>query len=227
MVVGNGMIAKALARFKLDSTVTMFASGVSNSNEQDQGAYLREKELLKPFLQRPEKLIYFSTSSIYDLSLQSSAYVQHKLEMEQWIATTASQYLLVRLPNVVGNTGNPNTIFNAFKNKLQHNEEIQVHSKACRYLLDADDLADLLHMLIHDNAALNKTINLCYNNCIGIPKLIQLMEKEMRIPARIKAVDKGSCYKVDNSLMAEIFKRSGKKIPGQEVNRELVRKYLV
>lgn len=226
MVVGSGMIAKALSRYAPDPEVTVFASGVSNSMETDPAAYARERKLLEPYLHQSATLVYFSTSSLDDPALKKSAYVQHKIAVEQHIAATAKRYLILRLPNVVGQTNNPHTIFNAFKKKLLQGEEITVFTKACRYLLDAEDLDMLLRLLLDADLPKGMVLNLSYNNRMSIPEMVHMMAEELGVTPRVKAVEKGGCYAVENKTITQVFTKAGKKIPGREINRELIRKYI-
>ena len=51
MVIGNGMIAnRFMNRYRDDSNVIIFASGVSNSSEKFEDQYIREKVLIEKYL---------------------------------------------------------------------------------------------------------------------------------------------------------------------------------
>lgn len=107
-VIGNGDIAKVLhAR---DGCI-MFASGVSNSQCQDEAQYDREKHLLRQFYGSRFSLFYFSSISIYTVI---SRYTQHKVEMEQLIRDHFENYNVIRLGNIDWGT-NPNTFINYLK----------------------------------------------------------------------------------------------------------------
>ncbi|MFQ6310265.1 hypothetical protein [Lysobacter capsici] len=87
MIVGNGLIAEAFkARYEHDRTVVIFASGVSNSSETSEQAFLRERRLLLETLRTAEgKFVYFSTCSLTDADRQATPYAVHKLEMESLV----------------------------------------------------------------------------------------------------------------------------------------------
>ena len=121
MIIGNGLIAKALIEIDAPEMV-FFASGVSNSLETNKTAFEREVNLLKKTIEENagKKLIYFSTLSIEDQSKQDSAYVLHKIEIENYIKNHCQNYLVLRIGNIVGNGGNENTLFNFLKNKIKH-----------------------------------------------------------------------------------------------------------
>lgn len=103
MIVGNGLLAAAFSDdFTERVDTVIFASGVSNSQECDSAAFIRERVLLEKVLQKErKKVVYFSTCSLYDPELKNSPYVKHKREMEALVRQT-SRHTIFRLPQVVG-----------------------------------------------------------------------------------------------------------------------------
>ena len=73
MIIGNGLIAKALIEIDAPEMV-FFASGVSNSLETNKASFEREVELFKKTIaeNKDRKFIYFSTLSIDDSSKKDS-----------------------------------------------------------------------------------------------------------------------------------------------------------
>jgi nucleoside-diphosphate-sugar epimerase len=119
MIVGNGLIAKAFYdNYANRDDVLIFASGVSNSSNIDPKEFIREKTLLKSFLTERKKIVYFSTCSIEDPSLENSPYILHKLEMEE-LVKGVNDYLIFRLPQLAGKTDNPNTLLNFLYRKIK------------------------------------------------------------------------------------------------------------
>ena len=72
MIVGTGLLATAFNMYKDCNKVLIFASGVSNSAEQNDGEFEREINLLKTFIDTDMKLVYFGTTSIYDEDFKRS-----------------------------------------------------------------------------------------------------------------------------------------------------------
>lgn len=212
MVVGSGMIAKAFSRYNDNDDVIIFASGVSNSKEEDESSFEKEKNLLLDirFHNINKKFIYFSTVSIYDKSLSNSKYIKHKIEMENVFNKIFSNYIIFRLPNIIGNSNNNNTFFNFFKNKIKNNEEIEVQKDASRYIIDMDDVVKYLEPII-DSKVKNKTINVCFDEKIKMLNLIDNFENIMNINVNKKIIDGGSEYTVDNkdfmSLIEPFYKK--------------------
>ena len=104
MIIGNGLIANGFDKYRYNDDVLIFASGVSNSMENNENEFNKEYELLKDSIDIPSKLIYFSTCSIVDDS-NKSPYILHKIKMEKLIRENSNNYLIFRLPIVVGNIG--------------------------------------------------------------------------------------------------------------------------
>ena len=115
MVIGSGLLgSKLLDRYQDDLNVVIFASGVSSSNETDVNNFKREHDLLSNELRKcgQAKFIYFSTmlSGLYD-----KAYYIHKYNMEQLIRQSESNYIIFRLPQIIGAIGNANNLVNYLK----------------------------------------------------------------------------------------------------------------
>lgn len=116
-IIGNGDIAQQL--YRADKPfITFFASGVSNSKQEDEKEYEREIALL---MKQPkdQHLVYFSSLCIY---YSQTRYAQHKKHMERLIKEVFTSYTIVRLGNITWGR-NPNTIINAFKWKHYKKEK--------------------------------------------------------------------------------------------------------
>ena len=207
------MIAKTFNYYYHDNdNVIIFASGVSNSKEQNNSCFEREINLLidKHSKNLDKKFIYFSTISIDDKSLSNSKYINHKINVENIISKNFNNYIIFRLPNIVGNTDNNNTFFNFFKNKIKNNEEIQIQKDAFRYIIDMDDVTKHLQPII-DSKLKNKTINICFDDKVKMIDLIENFEKIMNVNANKKIVDGGCDYIVNNEEFMSLIKPYYKK----------------
>lgn len=87
MIVGNGLIANSFKKSKISfEEYIIFASGVSNSQEQENQEFEREKKNILSYKKSTKKFIYFSSiPTILDPSQKDLKYVKHKLEMEKLI----------------------------------------------------------------------------------------------------------------------------------------------
>lgn len=109
MIIGRGDIAQQL--WRVDKPfINFFASGVSNSKQEDEKEYDREFALL---MKQPkdQHMVYFSSLCIY---YSQTRYAQHKVHVERLIKESFATYTIVRLGNITWGK-NEHTIINYFK----------------------------------------------------------------------------------------------------------------
>lgn len=196
MIVGNGLIASLFKDSDLEDVV-FFASGVSNSLETRTEEFQREENLIrKTIAQHPEKtFVYFSTCSIYDSSKTGSAYVLHKLKMEQIITNVHHNYLILRVSNVVGKGGNPNLLMNYLMRSVKDGTVINVHTNATRNLIDAEDVKNLTFRMLAKQK-LNRIINCAYLQNYSIIEILEIIEREYQIRPQLNLIKSGSGYEI-------------------------------
>jgi nucleoside-diphosphate-sugar epimerase len=158
MIIGKGLLAQSLTETKHNS-VTLFCSGVSDSLEKNPAAFERERILLMQ-QNKDKTLYYFSTISIFNPAHKNSLYVKHKIAMEELIRTDFKNFLIIRLPNVIGFGGNKSNLFPFLYDAIQFENEIKIHTSAYRYLFAAHDLSGVVQLFI--DQALEGEINVCY-----------------------------------------------------------------
>ena len=145
-IIGSGLIASAFRDQDLGENITCFASGVSNSSELRESEFIRESDLLNYWLDRSQKLIYFSTCSVDDKTLKNSLYVSHKIKMEN-LVLSRSENLVIRLPQVVGKCKNKHTLTNFIASKILHKESYDLYEGVLRNLIDIVDVVKLTKYL--------------------------------------------------------------------------------
>ena len=176
MVIGSGMMAKAFSEFSGDDSLIVFASGVSNSKETDLQAFQRELQMLSELKGTSATLIYFSTCSVFDDSLQSSMYVQHKKNIEQFIELNFSKYWIFRLPNVIGASNNPNTMINFFYDSLINNKQFKLDMHAVRYFIDVEDVYLIIKKIISSKSLESGCYNLLFPFPYSVMKVVNAFE---------------------------------------------------
>ena len=179
MVVGSGLLANTFKSYSDNEDVIIFASGVSNSGCVDSEQFKRELNLVSKYNTSKNLFVYFSTSSIEDPFLKGSLYIKHKLEIEFYIKSNFQRYLIVRLPNVVGKTKNPNTLINFVYNCVQRKEKMDIQLKAFRYLIDVEDIFLHLNKVIVNEAHLNKTVNLIIAKKLSVLQIVESFETHL------------------------------------------------
>lgn len=199
MVVGNGLVAQAFEPYHDDRSVIIFASGVSNSTATDPAEFEREYRLLQQSLNKEQgvQLVYFSTCSIYNPTVKDTPYVRHKVKMEETVLSSDPQNLVLRLSNVVGDGGNPNTIFNFLKQSIIQQNEISLWKYAERNLLDIDHVFDLVRYML--NAGAKGIINVASPYTYSILEIYQKLEQIIGKKGQVTYLEKGSPVDIDIS----------------------------
>ena len=198
MIVGRGLLGESLKKLSHEDAI-LFASGVSNSNEQNRSEFERETNLLIKTIEGTDKrhFYYFSTCSIFDPSLAESFYIAHKIRMEA-IVLSKPTGRVIRLPNVVGPTGNPANLVNYLKHSINRANPIKIQSHATRYLLGVDEMNLLLQDVV-DNAGEKQIISLVPPKNIKVTSVVSIIESILGTQANIELVDGGTPYEVDFS----------------------------
>jgi nucleoside-diphosphate-sugar epimerase len=137
------------------------------------------------------KIVYFSTCSMYDPSVNKSLYVAHKLSMETLIQSIASKYLIIRTTNLVGRSDNPNLLMNFFVNKIRSREKFEVWTKAVRNIIDIDNFHEVVCGHIGEE---NKVLNIFNSNSYPVPGIVKAIERHLKIRAITKEVERGSDF---------------------------------
>lgn len=209
MIVGRGLIASLFVDNDREDTI-FFASGVSNSLETKESEFLREENLIKNTIEEnPGKtFVYFSTCSVYDSSKTGSDYVLHKLKMEQLVKHSCKNYLILRVSNAVGKGGNPNLLMNYLIRSSRNNMTIDVHTKASRNLIDAEDIKNItLHLI--KKAEFGKIINLAYMHNYAIIEILEIIERYYGIILDLNLIKSGSGYDINIPDVEYYFKNNG------------------
>jgi nucleoside-diphosphate-sugar epimerase len=206
MIIGNGMLAKAFKIYENINNILIFASGISNSQEQTDEPFEREKNLLEKTLAENQttKFIYFSTCSIEDPSMSHSRYVKHKLNMENLIQTLHPDFYIFRLSQVIGKTNSP-TIIHYFYNKIIAKESFEIWNKSTRNLIDVDDIVRIVQKIINESLMKNKIINIASPASVDVPYIVRTIENILKIEAQYASYDKGAPYSIDISPIKPIM----------------------
>lgn len=214
-------MAYAMKIYENNNDVLIFASGVSNSSEKKEAEYQREFELLKENVNFPGKIIYFSTISIFDPSLEDTKYVLHKKKIEKYLLENCKSFLVFRLPIIIGKSQNKNTFFNYFKNKLSQDNEVTIKNFSKRYIIDIESITQELPSFI--NLFNNQFINVTFNNLESVFSIVLKMKEVLKSNSEIVVTNENiqSSYLVDN----ELFLKFAAPID-ENYNENILKKYL-
>ena len=142
MIIGNGLVAKGFKKFN-HTNYLILASGVSDSLEHRSEEFTREETLvLNAIKEHPKKKVIYISTILIDF--RNDPYYLHKRKIENIIKTNAKEYLIFRVPQLVGTEGNPNNVVNYFKDKIKKGQKLLVHEGVLRSLLGVKDLVKIV-----------------------------------------------------------------------------------
>lgn len=228
MIIGRGLIATAFAKeFAEEGEITIFASGVSNSSETHNDAFAREVTCLTEAMENSKGLfVYFSTCSIGDHEQQQSPYVQHKIRMEVMVAKLPN-YIIFRLPQVVGRTTNPHTLTNFIHTQILQGTRFPLWRNAWRNIIDVDDIVNIAGYMIRDSNSryVNQTINIASLFPVSALNLVEIFEQLMHKKAHYDLIDRGDLYNIDVECALGVASNLGIDLSSGYVERVIEKYY--
>lgn len=223
MIIGNGLLARSFSsRYADRGDVVIFASGVSNSTETAPAAFAREHGLLAGAMANHDAtLVYFGSCGV--TSAQQTAYISHKRAMERLVGSHP-RGLVLRLPQVVGPSSNPNTLTNYLATEIRSGRTISVWRHAERNLIDIDDIVPIASELIENRPDYPPCVAIASSHTVRMPDLIASFERILGNKASVEVLEKGEPLVVDTSISSRIAARLGIDFGPDYVER-LLRKY--
>jgi hypothetical protein len=203
MIIGNGMIAKVFKEHFHKENVLIFASGVSNSRETRNSEFIKELNMVRESIVNfPDLLfVYFSSCSIHN---GNTMYSDHKISVENFIIENSKNYLILRLPIVLGKNQNKNQLIGYLFDKLYKNELVEVYKNANRYIIDSFDLPRIVDLLI-DKGISKQILEVAFNNSLLIEEIILIIERISNIKFEVCYSEINSPYRVDNKRFLSLF----------------------
>lgn len=228
MIVGSGMIATALrSTLPAHENTCVYAAGVSNSACTNPVEFRRESERLAATisaLPSSTKLVYFGTCSVFDPDAMQTPYVRHKLEMEAAVASRGS-HLILRLPQVVGTTPNPHTLFNYLYARIARSERFVAWRQAVRYIIHVDEAASIATDLLTVESAEREIINVAAPRPYSIFEIISALESHIGKEAVMDVVDRGSRYSITTGRIESSIARCKIEFGSDYLARSIARTY--
>lgn len=218
MIVGNGMIARSMISVDRDDTI-FFASGVSDSKVVQDEKFERELNLIKSFSKEKKKIVYFSSVPYY---ISNSFYRSHKLKAEETVKKLYENFLILRLPQVVGKGGNPNNFFNFFVSSIMKKEPLTIRNEL-RSLIDIEDVVKLTDELL--NKKFEGIFQINYIEKMKVFEIIQMIAEEINKDLVIQEIQESSLEIEENAEFVENILKE-KNIKQQYYTRNLIKKYL-
>lgn len=223
MIIGNGLIAQAF-KDKDQEDVIIFASGISHSKTSNTEECERELKLLGETIKSnpAKKIIYFSTYSIDDPDAKENLYVKHKLRLENYLKENAADYLIIRTGNIVGRSGNPETIFNYLSQMIQADKPYQLWVGATRNFLDIEDFSLMVELLIKKEGV-KQIVYILNPEDTKMPEAVKCFEELLGKKSKHTELQKGFTITSDKTLSTSLFNELGLK--RTDYFKNLVKKY--
>lgn len=205
-IIGNGLIARHLRPLRdRHSGVTVLAAGVPRHGLPE-SENAREAALVRETIGRCHTdghlLVFFSTTSMYggtgnrgredEPVVASTAYGQHKLDLEALIQDSGVDRLILRLTQVVGPEEPEFRLLPALMKQLSTGH-IRVHRDARRDLLHIADFVALLDGLLSARLK-NEVVNVASGDCVPIGQIIDHLEERLGVTAERQILAEGVAY---------------------------------
>ncbi len=180
-IIGRGFIAKNLVkikRFIIKSGYIVYAAGISNSQIKSKNQLHREINVFRKFLKNysSQKIIYISTADVTNNLKNKSKYVQNKITIEKLIKKNFNNYLIIRIPQIIGKSNNKKTLINFFYNMIKYNKKIKLFEGVFRNILDIDDMVKMIRVIILNKKIKKKVITLSNKYSLKPIQIIQFLE---------------------------------------------------
>jgi len=171
-----------------------------------------------------KRFVYFSTASVLDPQMTGEPYVIHKLQCEELIRNACERHLILRVTNVVGNSGNPHTVFKFFVDHIRNDASFELWTLACRNLVDIDDVARIVVALLADGIAA-QTFLLANPTNHAVTELVKLLENKLNKKALYTEVNKGSCVAYEMPESVAFYQTKGFSFP-EDYLEKLIDRYI-
>lgn len=204
-VLGSGLLAqKIIASSGNSSNALIFARGVSDSSCRDLLQYEREClhlfEAIIDCQKTGRRLVYFSSAgAIYGDSdeikceksplFPKTPYGRHKLLCESVIVNSGINFLILRLPNIIGHGGNPNQLI-PFLVSSVYNGKVRLQKNATRDLIGIDDTVRILDALLN-TVRENLIVNVASGHSVSVIDIMKEIQYTLKKSVEIEYVEGG------------------------------------
>ncbi|WP_034089994.1 NAD-dependent epimerase/dehydratase family protein [Streptacidiphilus albus] len=197
-IVGNGFLARSLLPIadRHPDTVAL-AAGVSWADGTSEADFARESDLLRSVarncVETGRRLLFFSTASsgMYGLgagpareddpAAPPTPYGRHKLAMEEQLAESGADHLIIRLSHMVG-PGQPSHQLIPVLVRQIGSGTVHIHRGATRDLIRADDAVLLIDRLL--SLGLRRdTVNVACGHAASVELIINQLERMLGVRA--------------------------------------------
>lgn len=201
MVIGNGVIANRFIDYSLQSKYLIFAGSVNSSAIKDENIILEEEASLRNALSNHPDItfVYFSTCSALDRDLAHTPYVQHKIRMENLIQELSKNFMILRLPQLLGLSDAKSSLVNYLFDAISTQKHFELWKDSQKNIIDIDDVHEIVGEILRRKICHNKIINIASTRQISVLELVRNIENFVGCSAKYALVKKGTAYNIDVS----------------------------
>lgn len=227
MVIGSGIIANRFIDYSRQAGYVIFAGHVNDSFIQNEDAIQEEELQVKAALSEHAGsfFVYFSSCSLQYPDVARTVYVQHKLRMEALVRNSAKQFLIVRLPQLLGLANAQSGVVPYLVDAISTGKKFTLWKNASRNIIDIDDVHELVGEVLRRKLAVNKTINIANALQISVPRLVQEVENFLGSSGQYELLEKGENYEIDTSEIKQITHDLGINFNQQYIQNSLTKYY--
>ena len=213
-IVGKGFIGKNLNKIKKELKETnyiIYAAGISHSKTKSKKELNRELNSFISFSTTNyfKKIIYISTADVTNNIVNKSLYVKNKIKIENLIKKKFKNYIILRLPQIIGKNRNMNTLINFFYLNIKKNKPLILIKNFKRNVLDIDDVLKVIKIIINNKKLKNRIITLSNKFNVQPIDIVKIFEKKMSklVNYKFKKIRK-QIWRLNHEKNAHYFKRA-------------------
>jgi nucleoside-diphosphate-sugar epimerase len=207
MIIGSGVIANRFKDCSLQSKYLIFAGSVNDSSIQDKNIIQAEEKAVTDALSEynDSTFVYFSSCSILDPEAVHAPYVQHKVNMEKLIQSSAKSFLIFRLPQVMGFLDAKSSLVNFLVEAIGNQKKFELWCNAQKNIIDIDDVYEIVVEVLKRGILTKKIVNIASSHQTSVIQLVNEIEKFLGLNANYILVNKGTSYDLDISAIKPVL----------------------
>jgi nucleoside-diphosphate-sugar epimerase len=218
-IVGNGFLARNLAPLAARHPDTVvLAAGVSWADGTSDADFRRELDLVLTWARRcaadGRRLVFFSTAStgMYgrvagpgreDVPVEPcTPYGRHKLLLEERLAASGADCLVLRLGHLVG-PGQPAHQLLPMLARQVAEGRVRVHRGASRDLIAVADAVTVVDRLLAGGLR-GETVNVASGNAVPVERIVDWLERRLGVRAHRELHDTGGQHTISTDKLRRL-----------------------
>jgi nucleoside-diphosphate-sugar epimerase len=131
--------------------------------------------------------------------------VQHKIKMENFIMDHCASFIIFRLTNPIGKTGNTHTVVNYFIKHITEKQQFVVWKNASRNIIDIDDMYLVCNEILQQKLFINSIVNIASPQNYPVTFIVETIEDYFNTRANYTLIDKAGAPVIDTTAVDPLF----------------------